>query len=427
MTKGATHIIVGNSAAALSAIRAIRRYGDERPILLVSTEKELAYSPVLTTYYIAGQIEKEGLYFVEPDFYRRHQVEVLLGRKAALVEPERQRLILDNGKRLTYQNLLIASGASARALGSVEPDAAGFVSCLRTIKDAERIRALAARAKEVVITGAGLVSLQTIKAIADRDLKITVVVGSGQVLSQQMDWECAALIQRRLEAKGVEILFGRAVERVSRAGGRALVHTSYGERLPADLVVVGKGVTPNLEMTEGTPIKTDWGILVDNAMRTNVEGVFAAGDVTQGRNDITGRQEVIATWFNACAQGEVAGANMAGRDMRREGQIRENVTTLMGLVVASIGESKANQGRFQEIRRIDREKNLVRKLFFKGPVLVGALLIGRFFDLGVIRHCIANRVDLSPWKGSLAAAPLDFAKLLSGQGFEWPQFTQTTG
>ena len=418
------HIIIGNSAAGLSAIKAIRQSGDLRPIILVSAEKGIAYSPVLTTYYISGQIERKGLFFVDRDFYRRHRVQTVLGRKAVEVDPHRRRVHLDDGSKLEYHDLLIATGASARTLGNVDKPAARFVSSLRTIGDADKIKSLAAGARDVVVTGAGLVSLQTIKAIAGPKLNIKIVVGSGQVLSQQMDWESAILIQRKLEANGVEILFGRAIRQVTEKDGRALVLTDYGERLPADLVVVGKGVTPNLGLVKGGPVKTGWGVLVDDRMRTNMEGVYAAGDVAEGVNQITGRSEVIATWFNACAQGEVAGANMAGRAARRSGQIKENITTLFNVVVASIGESKSGISGYEQVSHVDRKKAVIRKLFFQGSVLVGALLVGSVLDAGVIRHCIANKVDLQPWKESLASAPLDFSSILSGQGFEWPQLTQ---
>jgi len=424
MRPGGPHIIIGNSAAGLSAIKAIRASGDHRPIVLVSAEKSIAYSPVLTTYYIGGQIGKKGLYFVNRDFYQRHQVKLVLGRKVMEVDTRKHRLLLDDGSHLGYGSLLISSGASARSLGNVKKSATRFVSSLRTISDADKIKSLAAQARDVVAAGAGLVSLQTIKAIAGPQVNIKIVVGSGQVLSQQMDWESATLIQRKLESNGVEILFGRSISEVSEKNGRALVTTNYGEHLPADLVVVGKGVSPNISMVMGSPIKTDWGILVDDRMRTNAECVFAAGDVAEGVNQITGQREVIATWYNACAQGEVAGANMAGRTVRRNGQIKENITTLFNVVVASIGESNSGLRGYEEIRHIDQKRGIIRKFFFKGSVMVGALLVGHALDAGVIRHCIANGIDLHHWKDSLTSASLDFTSILCGQGFEWPQLTQ---
>jgi NAD(P)H-nitrite reductase large subunit len=323
-----------------------------------------------------------------------------------------------------YDSLLIASGASARKLDNVDPDAWKYVSTLRTIADAEKIKRTCATAEKIVVIGAGLVSLQTVKAILEKRAKITLVVGSAQVLSQQMDRESAFMIQEKLTAGGVEILFGREVARVSAKRDRALVVTSYGETLPADLVVVGKGVWPNTRMVKNTSLKTNIGILVDDRMKTNLADVYAAGDVAEGRNEISGEMEVIATWFNACAQGEIAGFNMADRPVRRQGQFRENVTTVLGVVVASIGQSKPEYGQYEELRHANFKHNVLRKLYLDGSKIVGALLVGKAYDAGVIRHCIANRIDISPWKKRIAAAPMDFGEILCSQSLKyWPSFS----
>jgi NAD(P)H-nitrite reductase large subunit len=417
------HTIIGNSAAGLAAIKAIRKSGDLQPIVLVSAEKCHAYSPVLTTYYIGNQIKRSKLFLVDNSFYKTHSVQTIFGRTVEAVDPVNRQIHLDDDSRLDYDNLLIATGASARTLEHVAPEASKYVSTLRTVADADTIRAASEKAEQVVVTGAGLVSLQTIKAILGKGLRITLVSGSEQVLSQQMDRESAFIIQEKLAARGIEILFGRDVSQVYEKGGRAQVVTSYGETLPADLVVVGKGVRPNIEMVKNTSIKTNLGILVDDQMRTNVENVYAAGDAAEGRNEITGEMEVIATWFNACAQGEIAGLNMAGRPARRQGQFRENVTTLMEVVVASIGESKPLYGQYQELRHVDFKQSQSRKLYLEGSRIVGALLVGNAYDAGVIRHCIANKIDISPWKNRIAAAPLDFGKIFGGQHSHWPSFS----
>jgi NAD(P)H-nitrite reductase large subunit len=418
------HTIIGNSAAGLSAIKAIRQSGDSRPIVLISAEKCNAYSPVLTTYYIGEEITKSQLFLAGDGFYKKYKVQTIFGRRVEDVDTDNHRIHLDDRSRLEYDDLLIASGASARDLNCVDPDASKYVSTLRTIADADKIKTLSQKAKKVVAIGAGLVSLQTIKAMLGKNLEITLVVGSGQVLSQQMDRESAFIIQEKLAARGVEILFGREVTNVCCHGDRAQVVTSYGESLPADLVVVGKGVQSNTEMVKHTSIRTNYGILVDGRMRTNLEDIYAAGDVAEGRNEITGEFEVIATWFNACAQGEIAGFNMAGRAAHRQGQFRENVTTILGVVVASIGESKPEFGRYEELRHVNFKHDELRKLYLDNSCIVGALLVGQANDAGVIRHCIANKIDISSWKNSIVSAPMDFGKILCNQSLNpWPSFS----
>jgi NAD(P)H-nitrite reductase large subunit len=424
VSKCRKHTIIGNSAAGLAAIRAIRKSGDCRPIVLVSAEKCNAYSPVLTTYYIGDQIKKSQLFIADESFYKKYQVRTVFGNRVEQVDPDNRRIYLDNRTQLDYDTLLIASGASARHLDSVDPSVSACVSTLRTIADAEKIKVGCEKAKKVVAIGAGLVSLQTIRAILKKVCDITLVVGSDQVLSQQMDRESAFIIQEKLVGQGVKILFGREIANVCEKRGQVHVITSYGESLPADMVIVGKGVWPNKRMVMNTSIRTKNGIVVDDRMRTNVEDVYAAGDVAEAKNEISGEMEVIATWANAWAQGEIAGFNMAGRPARRHGQFRENVTTISGVDVASIGESKPAYGKYQELRHADFRRSQMRKLYLDGTRIVGALLVGEAYDAGVIRHCIANRIDISTWKDRIASAPMDFGKILCGQSLKyWPSFS----
>lgn len=410
------HTIIGNSAAALAAIRAIRASGDQGPIVLVSAENCRAYSPVLTTYYIGGRIQRDALFIVDRDFYRRHRVRTILGRRVTAVDPVGQRIHLEDRTRLAYDRLLIASGAAARQLESVDPQARPFVHTLRTIDDADRIRAAAQTARRIVAVGAGLVSLQTIKAVLPRGAHLSVVVGSEQLLSQQMDGECAALVRMKLARSGVDILFGRGVAKVEARSGGACVLTSYGESLPADLVVVGKGVRPNMEMVAQTGIRTGYGIHVDARMRTSAEHVFAAGDVAEGINTVSGVREVIATWFNATAQGRVAGFNMAGKAVIIPAQLRENVTSVMGLEVVSIGETRGGRKGVHEMGRVDAKRGWARKFYLQGERLVGALLIGKIHDAGTLRHCVANGIDVRPWLDRIATTPLDFSEVLVRSG-----------
>ncbi len=416
------HTIIGNSAAGLSAVKAIRKTGDSGPIVLISAEDCNAYSPALTTYYIGGQIDRPALFLADDSFYKELNVQTIFGRRAVAIDPVKQLVYLDRGPKVSYDDLLIATGASPISLGHVEREALEYISTLRTIEDADKIRQAIQTAKRVVVVGAGLVSLQTIKAILGRGIKITVVEVAQQVLPQQTDPESAAILQERLEAQGVSLLLGRGVDRVVRKGDQVHVITSFNEALPADLVIVGIGVQPNSEMVKGTGIKVNNGIVVDERMRTNYESVFAAGDVAEVRNAITGRMEVIATWLNACGQGEIAGLNMAGYSSERRGQFRENVTTILEIAVASIGVSRPEGGQFRQIRFKDSKRGVFRALSFEGSRLVGALLLGRIEDAGVIRYCIASGIDISPWEERIAAAPLDFGSILCGHDFSWPFF-----
>ena len=414
------HTIIGNSAAGLSAIKAIRKMGDRNPITLISAEPYNAYSPVLTPYYISGQIKRNGLFVVDDKFYRKFNVRVLFGREAVAVDTAKRLVHLKDRTRVPFKKLLVATGASARTLGNVEEDASRRVFTLRTIADAEKIKTVCEKARKIVLIGAGLVSLQTIKAILGAEKRITLVVGSFQVLSQQMDSGAASIVQKRLEHHGITILFGRQVERIVRKGDQTFVVTSFGESLPADMVIVGKGVNPNIKVVENTDVKTNVGILVDDQMRTNVEDIYASGDVAEGRNTITGNTETIATWFSACAQGEIAGMNMAGIPAKIHMHYRENITTILGLSAATMGMTAYKSWKGGGLTYSEEKRNVYRRLIMDGPRLVGAILLGKTEDAGVIKHCITNRIDISCWEKEIARGSFRFGNTLFSKDFSWP-------
>jgi len=420
MKSGEIYTIIGNSAAGLSAIKAIRKMGDRSPIVLISGEACNAYSPVLTPYYISGQIKRSGLFVVDEEFYRKFNVQTLFGRKAVAIDTAKRLVHLNDRTRVPFKKVLIATGASARTLDNVEGNASGCVLTLRTIADAEKIKRTSRRAKNIVFVGAGLVTLQTIKAILEEGKKITLVVGSDQILSQQMDSKGASIIQKRLERKGITILFGRGVDRIVKRGDHVLVITSFGESLPADLVIIGKGVAANVDLVKNTDVETNVGILIDEQMKTNVEDIYAAGDVAEGTNTITGKAETIATWFSACAQGEIAGMNMAGFPAKIHMQYRENITTVLGLSAATMGVSRYKDWKLRELSYSDEKRNVYRRLIMDGSRLVGAVLLGRTEDAGVIRHCITNKIDISLWEEKVATGSLGFGNVLFSNDFSWP-------
>jgi NAD(P)H-nitrite reductase large subunit len=396
-------VILGNSAAAIAAERAIRRRGGDQTITMVSSEDCTAYSPVLTTHYLSGEIPESELYFCDVGYYREHGISCRFGTAAVGLDAVAQRVTLADGTQLDYDKLLIATGASAKRLTGLDPEIAADVHYLRTIEDARRIHQAALDAKRVVMMGAGLVSLQVAGAVARPDLKVTCVVASHQVLSQNIDATCAELLRGHIErSAAIEFLFGSNVSEIARANGGYWVCLDSGEELDADLLVAGKGVAPNVDFVDRAQIAVDQGILVDDHLRTSFANVWAAGDVAQGRNRVSGAVELVANWIDACEQGAIAGANMAGDELASAGSLAENITTLFGLSVASIGINRRREGDgLREVVYLDERRGVYRKLLLRGDVVVGATLLRDVVDTGVLRGAII--AGWEPWPSAEAA------------------------
>jgi nitrite reductase (NADH) large subunit len=397
-------LILGNSAAAIAAVNAIRARGGKQAIAMVSNEPCTAYSPVLTTYYLRGEIPESALYFCDIGYYREHDVSCHFGTAVIALDAAAQRVTLDDGTRLDYDKLLIATGASAKRVTGLDPEIAAEVRYLRTVADARRIREAALGAKHIVMMGGGLVSLQVAGAVARPDLKVTCVVASRQILSQNIDATCAALVCGHVErSANIEVLFGASVAEITRSGGGYRVCLDSGAELQADVLAAGKGVSPNIEFVDRAQIAVEQGILVDEHLRTTFGNVWAAGDVAQGRNRVSGEVELVANWIDACEQGTAAGANMAGEASAFPGSVAENITTLFGVQVAALGITRSREGDgLHEVIYLDEARGVYRRLLLRGEVMVGATLLRDVADVGVLRGAIA--AGREPWPSAKAAA-----------------------
>lgn len=403
---------MGNGIAALSAIKALREAGFTSPVTLISAESCNAYSPVLTIYYISGKLSKDELFIADERFYRRYKVKTILGNRAAGIDTPGQVVYLESGLKVGYDNLLIATGASPKRPGNINTDSSDRVLTLRTIEEAKRIKELSETANEVIFLGAGLVSLQIANAIYRKGAKFTFVVSSNQVLSRNIDVDCAAMVQKEIESRSISVLLGRGINGIGREGNEVVVTLDSGEELRAGIVIVGKGMSPNIELTKGSGINVNKGILVDESMRTSIENIFAAGDVAESRDSVTGESNIVQTWPNACEQGRIAGLNMVDYQRRAGGALKANITRVFGLTLATVGLSKSLNGKFEEFKYLDPSGRIYRKILLKDDKLAGAVLLNRVEDIGLIRNLIKTGISISSLKEKGVKTPLDLAMVI---------------
>jgi nitrite reductase (NADH) large subunit len=438
-------VIIGNSAAGLAAIETIRSRDQRSRVTLIAAETHPPYSRIMLTYLLAGKVGRDDLFLEEPAWYERVGVEALVGRSAVGIDTRRQQVFTErssggtNSKRVPYDRLLIATGALAQRPALPGVELVG-VFCLRDLDDAVSILRYAdthgllgkpaeglsghtpagKRGPRAVFLGGGPVCLHALTALANRGMRVTLAVRSPTILSQLTDPCTARLAEKVLRAGGVQIATGVdpvAIERRSSARSpRMMVHMRNGGHLPADMVIIGKGTRPNLELARGTDIATDAGILVDETMATSVPGVFAAGDVTQATHCVTGEKVCYGTWTNACEQGRIAGLNMIGSHAEWAGGLNRNVTALFGHTLGSVGvfHLPAGESRLaRPHRRLhhyhDRRRNVSRRLAFRDGRCEGAVLWNACDDLGVLSSLISVRRDCSGWEQRLARGGATFA------------------
>ena len=405
------YVIVGGSAAGINAIEAIRSEDKEGKITLISDEKFSLYSRCLITYFLAGTLAEDKLKYRSSDFYEKERVDALLGVRAKRLLPEKRKLILDNGKEITYDKLLIATGASPKMVEVPGSDKQGILG-LRTYHDAKLINGRLDKVKKVSILGGGLIGLRAAYSLHARNKEVKVIVKSNQVLSQMLDRGAANFIRKKIEQKGIQVMTGLAA--VEFLGGKEVtgVVLDDGRRVDCELVVVGKGVRPNLELVKGTEIKTDYGIIVDDHLQTNLPNIYAAGDVAQAKDLITGQSTITALWPCAVAQGRVAGLNMAGKKLKYDGSLAMNSVEFFGLPVISMGITRPKEKEYEQLVKEDEKNFVYKKVVLRKNRLQGIILVNRIEQAGVIGILMRKKVDVSPIKAMLLEDRFDFAKIL---------------
>lgn len=404
-------VILGNGAAAVKAAEAIRRGDRQAPLTLVAQELFPAYSRALLSYYVSGKIEEAGLYLRSGRFYDALGIRWLPGRAALSLDPQQQQVSLSDGSRIGYDELLIATGALPLrpALGGGDGQA---LFTFWSLEDARRLRVARQKARHMVVLGAGLVGLQGLSALFGDGREITLVEMAGQVLPRVLDAPAAGLVEAELRRCGVSLFLRTTIEETfPLASGKRKVRLASGQEMECDLLLVAVGARPNTEFLQGSGLEMDRGILVDSRMRTSIPHIFAAGDVAETRDYLTGQRVVPGLWPVAVEQGEIAGVNMAGGDRESPGSLSMNILEVLGLAVAAIGLT-APDGPIESLTFSDDSRKLYRRLILKEGRVVGAVLVGRVADGGIIKNLILQRREAGTSLATLARGPLSLADLL---------------
>ena len=406
------HVILGAGTAGLNAIRTLRQLGNSDEIVLVSAEPP--YSRMVLPYYLEQRISEPHVTTATARQLAEWKVECRFGRRAAALDTKAAKLKLDNGDELPYDDLLVATGSSAVRPPLPGADLARIFN-FWTLKDAQGVHRAIRKDAHVVMIGAGFISFTILNGILERAGKLTIVEVAPRILPRMVDEAGARHAQQWLEARGVALRTGARVDGIAQPGAKLRVSFESGKPLDADLVLMATGIRPNLEWAQGSGLKIEQGILVDESLRSNVPNVYAAGDVAQGRNRITGASEVHAIEPTAMEHGRVVAANMAGRKVKYAGSLLMNIVGVAGLDMASFGTW--DDPKAEVIAAEAPERHAYRKYLIQNDRIVGAILIqpnaetwsGN--DLGMVKGLVQCGAALGPWKAHLAQEPFEVKKL----------------
>jgi 3-phenylpropionate/trans-cinnamate dioxygenase ferredoxin reductase subunit len=310
-----TFVVAGAGLAGARAVETLRAEGFEGRLVLVGDEPDRPYErPPLSKDYLRGDAERETIYVHPEAFYAEHGVELRLGRRAVELDVGERELVLDDGEWVDYDRLLLATGAEARRLAIPGADRDG-VLYLRSVADCDVLRERLDRGGAVVVVGSGWIGCEVAASARARGLEVTLVAPDAVPLERVLGRELGAVYRDIHVDHGVRMRLGVGVEAFEGAGAVERVRTSAGEAIDCDFVVVGIGAQPRSELATHAGLATGDGILVDEYLRTDAPGVFAAGDVASVQHPFYGERIRVEHWDSAREQGPVAARNMLGREL----------------------------------------------------------------------------------------------------------------
>ncbi len=385
MTKN--YCIIGTGVAAVNAAKAIRDQDPEGNIRIFGSEDSLPYNRIKLSKDLYGDLRSEKVLIKKEAWYQKQQIQTFPNTAITQIDVEQHILVTSAGERISYDKLLICTGAKNRKLPLPGFDKQG-VYTIREMHEAEAFKAYIEDKSSIVNIGGGIQGLETAWSIVKAGKKVTILEAAPRLMARQLDEKASSILKQKLEVAGVDVRLQAAVQQV--VGEEAVAGIQVNEStIPCDSVIYSIGVIPNVDLVANTPIATRAGIIVNDYMETNVPNVYAAGDVTEWNG------AVVGLWDRAMDQGKVAGKNMVnqGTEVYRM-SIPLTVFNAFDLPLFSMGlvdESQCETTLVEE----DAAAGKYTRLFIANGSLVGVISFESVVAAAPYKTAIESQVSLA--------------------------------
>ena len=378
------YVIIGGSAAAIGCIEGVRSVDKTGEIILITGETEWNYSRPLISYLLEGKTTRDKMWCRPDSFFTRNGVTVKAGVLATTLDAGDRTVRLSTGERLAYDRLLAATGSRPFVPPIPGLETVERTFCFQTLSDASALAEALRPESRVLILGAGLTGVKCAEGIRGLCAQIAIADLAPRVLPAVLDDTAAAMVQARMEEKGVRFYLNDSA--AAFRGNTARLQS--GTELEFDVLVTAVGVRPNTQLVADAGGAVDRGILVDGRCATTLPDVYAAGDCAQGYDAVSGEKRMLPLWPNAMLQGETAGINMAGGRADYTQGIALNASGVFGLHMVTAG---SYEGESFTVQRDGSYKRLVTA----DGVLKGVIMVGDVSRAGIYTDLIRKKKPLS--------------------------------
>ena len=378
------YVIIGGSAAAIGCIEGVRSVDKTGEIILITGETEWNYSRPLISYLLEGKTTRDKMWCRPDSFFTRNGVTVKAGVLATTLDAGDRTVRLSTGERLAYDRLLAATGSRPFVPPILGLETVERTFCFQTLSDASALAEALRPESRVLILGAGLTGVKCAEGIRGLCAQIAIADLAPRVLPAVLDDTAAAMVQARMEEKGVRFYLNDSA--AAFRGNTARLQS--GTELEFDVLVTAVGVRPNTQLVADAGGAVDRGILVDGRCATTLPDVYAAGDCAQAYDAVSGEKRMLPLWPNAVLQGETAGINMAGGRADYTQGIALNASGVFGLHMVTAG---SYEGESFTVQRDGSYKRLVTA----DGVLKGVIMVGDVSRAGIYTDLIRKKKPLS--------------------------------
>jgi nitrite reductase (NADH) large subunit len=398
------YVLIGNSAAALEAIRGIRKHDRDGAITIINREEGPAYSRVALPYYVAGEMTLNDLLIRQRPDYGSMGATLVEKENVTAIDPAGKKVELASGKKVEFDKLLIGTGSE-----TMKPPIQGLDQVphhyLWTLDDAIGMKKAAEKAQTAVVIGGGFIGMLAAEALRKLKIKLTIVEMAPILLPQLLDEGAGKLFLQAVRDEGVTVRTGALVSALAKKGTGIEVTLKDGATFTVDMAVVATGVKPYVQCLSNGTVAMNKGILVNEYLATNHTDIYAAGDVAETKDFLSADRSIYAIWPTAVEQGRAAGANMAGAKQVYPGSLGMNVVELFNVTLAQLGRFREGSG--DDVKMLNQGSDgLYRKVVVdKNGTLLGAVYLGNengAAEMGVIHSAIKRR---EKWQGFQEGRP----------------------
>jgi nitrite reductase (NADH) large subunit len=385
-------LIIGAGPAGVSVAETLRQYDAQASIVMLSSEPYPPYAPPAMIEYF--QTGRKAHFWKGEDFTERLALDYRSGTEVVAMLPEDHTVKLADGETISYDRAMIATGSRlyAPVEGAELPGIYNFKSLSAAEALVQKVRE--GKAKTGLIVGAGFIGVEIALLLRELGLEVTQIEMEDRVMPRMLDAETSGIVVDVMRERGIDVQLNTKAMTFSGKVQAEAVELESGNTLTADLLVAATGVKPNIEFLEGSGVKTGWGVTVDELLRTNLPDIYAAGDVAETFDRLSGEQYVHAIFPNAVEQGKVVAHNLLGENLPYEGAESMNSLKHLGLPLIAAGLMVGEE------LRVQRGKAL-RKVYLQDDLIVGYRLAGDLSAAGIFRTLMNKRVNVSGFKAHL--------------------------